>query len=360
VLAFACPVCRSLIYFENSVCVTCGTALGFDRSQRRMVALESTPAGLRSVASAEPGAAALRPCANNSAAACNWLTPVDGPEICASCLLTRTRPSNTDGPAMISFARAEAAKRRLVFQLDDLRLPVVSRHEDPEHGIAFDLLSSASGSVTTGHQSGVITIDLAEGEDGHREALRARLAEPYRTLLGHFRHEIGHWYWDVLVAPTPVLQGFRPTFGDEREDYAAALQRHYAYDPPPDWQQRYVSIYASAHPWEDWAETFAHYLHIRDTMQTADAFGIWVGGPDAPVVPPPEVPLAALPNAGARDFDDILASWLPLTYALNQVNRSMGKDDLYPFVLSPTAVEKLRFVHGVVSAAPVGATTTSS
>ncbi len=222
---------------------------------------------------------------------------------------------------------------------------MITREQDPTHGLAFDLLSSASGPVVTGHADGVVTIDLAEGDDGHREMLRVRLAEPYRTLLGHFRHEVGHWYWTVLVEGRPAHSVFRVMFGDERADYARALSIHYDSPPPDKWWETHVSIYATAHPWEDWAETFAHYLHIRDTLQTASSFGVLVAGPEAPVRISPGAPLASMPEESQDDFDALVDTWLPLTYALNAVSRSMGKQDLYPFVLSQTVMEKLRLVH---------------
>lgn len=304
--SFSCPACRQLVFFENSTCLNCGTELGYARASHDLVALGG-----------------LVRCANAGIAACNWLV-APGEGLCGSCVLTRTRPADSDEAGMRAFVRAEAAKRRLVFQLDDLRLPTSD--------VVFDLLSG--GPVITGHADGVVTIDLAEGDDGHREALRVQLAEPYRTLLGHLRHETGHWYWTVLVEPSP--EAFRALFGDERADYAAALDRHYAGDPAPGWESSYVSAYAAAHPWEDWAESFAHYLHIRDTLQTSAAFGLAVPG--------------AAPAQDGAGFDELIATWLPLTYALNAVNRSMGKDDLYPFVLSGRVLEKLRFVHTLITA----------
>jgi hypothetical protein len=320
--SFTCPTCAHLVFFENFACLNCGTQVGFARVDRDLVAL--VPGGL------------VR-CANADVAACNWLV-APGEGLCGSCVLTRTRPADDDPPGMAAFARAEAAKRRLVHQLDDLGLTT--------SGVVFDLLSSREAPVITGHADGVVTIDLAEGDDGHREALRVQLAEPYRTLLGHLRHETGHWYWDVLVQHDP--EPFRAMFGDERADYGAALERHYSSAPPVGWENSYVSTYATAHPWEDWAESFAHYLHIRDTLQTAAAFGLVVGGPDAATSP--DVPLGAVPMEDPSGFREIERTWLPLTYALNAVNRSMGKDDLYPFVLSEQVLAKLRFVHDTVTA----------
>ncbi len=321
--AFACAVCGNLLAFENTVCLRCGTQVGFDPVQRALV----------------PVSAALARCANTVRAGCNWLVPAGGPPRCRSCELTRTRPDDSDQEAQRAFVLAESAKRRLVFQLDELRLA------HPADRLRFDLLSSRYQPVTTGHDDGVITLDLAEGDDAHREALRTQMDEPYRTLLGHFRHETGHYYWDVLVAEKPVLQGFRMLFGDDRADYGEALQRHYTAGPPAGWEETYVSGYATAHPWEDWAETFAHYLHIRDTLQTASSFGVVVAGPDLPR----EI-LAAVPTERGDDFDELIATWHAFTLALNAVNRSMGHDDLYPFVLAPTVLGKLRYVHRLVVA----------
>ncbi|SDE90335.1 zinc-binding metallopeptidase family protein [Pseudonocardia oroxyli] len=319
--AFSCPNCSSLVYFENSVCLHCSTEIGYSRPARAMVRTsEGTP------------------CANAVAATCNWLA--DHGPLCDSCALTRTRPADDDADGMAAFALTERAKRRLVYQLDDLGLPLADRVTDPVGGLAFDLLSSAREPVTTGHASGVVTLDLAEGDAGHREQMRVQLAEPYRTLLGHLRHETGHWYWEVLVGRGGPLTEFRSLFGDETYSYAEALEKHYN-STPTGWEDTHVSAYATMHPWEDWAETFAHYLHIRDTSQTAAAFGISVDGP-----------LSAEPEESERDFDAIVAAWLPLTTALNMVNRSMGYEDLYPFVLAPAVLDKLRFVHDLVVARP--------
>jgi hypothetical protein len=342
--SFSCAVCGRLLVFENSVCVTCGTAQGYDPSARALVPVPTDGSAFG--------------CANLDLASCNWLTESPG-TLCRCCRLTRTRPDDSDLDALAAFARAEGAKRRLVYQLLDLGLPVVAQDDDPGRGLAFDLLSSARSPVVTGHADGVVTIDLAEGHDAHRETLRIEMAEPYRTLLGHLRHEVGHYYWSVLVqgnglvpAGNPVVGEFRALFGDERIDYGQALDRHYAQGPLVDWGQSVVSAYATAHPWEDWAETFAHYLHIRDTLQTAGTYGMIVTGPDRPVADAGD--LVAVPNEHVPEdvpFRRIVDTWLPLTYALNAVNRSMGSGDLYPFVLAPTVIRKLEFVHELVVAA---------
>jgi hypothetical protein len=335
--AFACENCGQLLFFENSACLRCGMAQGFVVAERSLAALP-----LRERAG-EP----LRRCANAELATCNWvLGSGDAGELCRSCRLTRTRPADGDADGLRAFAPAEAAKRRLLFELFDLGLTV------DEALLRFDLLSSAAEPVVTGHADGVITIDLAESDDVRREQRRTELGEPYRTMLGHFRHEIAHYYQPILVdAPGPEeLARCRALFGDERQDYATAQQRHYDQGPPADWPERFVSAYATMHPWEDWAETWAHYFHIRDTMQTAAAFGLIVTGP-APVKDPALTSVPAV-DGDADSIEAMVETWLPLTYALNAVNRSMGRADLYPFTLAPAVIEKLGYVHDAIRTAP--------
>jgi hypothetical protein len=346
VRAFSCLRCHHLAPFESVLCLNCGADHGFDWARRELLALlPDVPDGALRVV----GEDAVRSrCDNRETAACNGLTERED-ALCAACALTRTRPADGDAAGLAGFATAEAAKRRLVFELAELGLPVQPRGEDGS-GLAFDMLSSAYEPVTTGHADGVITIDLAEADDAHREAVREQMSEPYRTLLGHLRHEVGHYYEPLLVG-TDDEDRCRALFGDEREDYGAALQRHYDQGPPPDWEQRHVSAYATMHPWEDWAETFAHYLHIRDTLQTAASYGVQVEGPRVPTAD--EAPLSSEPERAGGDFRSLLDAWLPLTYALNALNRSMGAEDLYPFVLAPAVIEKLEFIHELVGRAAV-------
>jgi hypothetical protein len=198
----------------------------------------------------------------------------------------------------------------------------------------------------TGHAAGVITIALAEVDDVERERRRTALGEPYRTLLGHFRHEVGHYYWDRLIAEDGPLDEFRALFGDERQDYGEALQRHYAQGPRPDRQESFVSSYAAAHPWEDWAECWAHYLHMVDAVETATACGLSLkpASAEAPALKPPRRSW----GAGMTDFDPLIERWYPLTYLVNNLNRGLGLADGYPFVLSQPVVEKLRFIHQTI------------
>ena len=320
-----------MVIFESSHCLHCRQALGFDWEARQVVAL----------------ADGLRRCATDRTAGCTGLVRDDG-SYCTSCALTRTRPADGDHEGIAGFATAEAAKRRLLFELAELGLPVVSWRER-QGGLAFDLLSSGHEQVTTGHADGVITLDLHETDSVQRELRRRQFGEPYRTVLGHLRHEVAHYYQPILAPEaSSTLDECRVVFGDDREDYQEAIDRHYAGGPPENWQRRFVSAYATMHPWEDWAETFAHYLHIRDTLQTADAYGLRVHGPQMATTD--HSPLSADPSAPVEDLAGLLAAWLPLTYALNAINRSMGAEDLYPFVLAPAVVEKLAFVDGCVRA----------
>ena len=244
--------------------------------------------------------------------------------------------------------RLEGAKHRMVYGLLRLGLPLISKADDPS-GLAFDFLADPASAwqdspqIMTGHAEGLITINIAEADDAERERRRQDMAEPYRTLLGHFRHEVGHYYWERLVRGGPWHEPFRELFGDESVDYGARLEAHHAGGPPADWQDRFVSAYASAHPWEDWAETWAHYLHVVDTLETAHAFNLRLrprAGAD------PALAMAAnFDPYGHADFDALIETWLPLTYAVNSLNRSMGQPDLYPFALAPPVVAKLRFVH---------------
>ena len=351
---FACGNCGHLVFFENSICLRCGRSLGFVADGWTIDTFDPHDQGDYTPHASADGAATTtyRRCANAGLASCNWMVATDDVEtddgLCVACRLTRTRPNDDDVEALAAFARAEAAKRRLVYQLHDLDLPIVSRVDDPEAGLAFDLLSSRDDPIVTGHDEGVITIDLAESDDAHRTKVQQQLGEAYRTMLGHFRHEIGHYYWGVLVgSDRALLAECRALFGDDEADYADAIDRHYRDGPPAGWAERYVSSYATMHPYEDWAETFAHYLHIRDSLETAAAYRLMVGGPVA--APAPELIAVPAESSDPANVQALLDQWLPLTYALNAINRSMGKDDLYPFVLAKAVVAKLAFVHQVVT-----------
>jgi hypothetical protein len=277
---------------------------------------------------------------------CNWMIPADERgRFCPACRLNKTIPNLNVPGNEDRWARVEAAKRRMVYTLLALRLPVIDRVADPQKGLAFEFLADSPDGerVLTGHADGLITINVAEAETHIREKMRHDMGEKYRTLLGHFRHEIGHYYWDLLIRDSPSLESFRQMFGDERADYAAALQRNYEQGPPNGWEECYISSYASTHPWEDWAETWGNYLHIIDTLETAHDAGLVIdsGSATERLIPVPDL-------ASADAFDDLLEAWFPLTFALNNINRGLGYPDLYPFLLSEPVVAKLRYVHDII------------
>ena len=357
---FSCGACQHVVHFENSQCTNCGHALAFLPDRSLMTAIDPV-ADVQGIFTAlAPGAdrARYKLCGNQlDHNACNWAVPEkDENRFCRDCRLNEVIPNLSSTKAKDAWLKLEQAKRRMVYTLLELGLPVDPLKENPK-GLAFAMKEDQpSEKVMIGHDSGLITINIAEADSPFREKMQLELGETYRTLLGHFRHEIGHYYLDRLIGGSPFIEGFRALFGDERASYEQALQNHYQNGAPRDWPLRFVSSYASMHPWEDWAESWAHYLHMVDTIETAHSFGLdlrpqSVGGrADSPLR---ERALEAHTSAlNFDDFDDLVGAWVPLSIALNALNRSMGVHDAYPFVLSEPAVEKLRFVHQVIEQAP--------
>lgn len=350
---FECQNCHQPLYFENTLCERCGHRLGYLPDVGTLSALDPTDHdGVWSaLATPEP---LYKFCGNADLDACNWMLPADSADThCAACRHNRTIPDLSDTANLTRWRKLELAKHHLFYTLTNLKLPLQTRIDNPEEGLAFDFLTDTvapDGTVTpvlTGHANGLITINVAEADDAEREKRRTEMGEPYRTLLGHFRHESGHYIWDRLVRDDPaLLERFRALFGDERQDYREALKRHYADGAPADWQANFVSTYATAHPWEDFAETWAHYLHIVDTLETARAFGLRVR-PRITEGAELEAEVDFNPHK-ARRIEDLIDLWLPLTYAVNSLNRSMGQQDLYPFILSAAVIEKLGFMNGMV------------
>jgi hypothetical protein len=347
---YACR-CGGPIFFRNDTCLQCLTPLGYEPTSGHVYPL-SPGSDANSWTLIDGPNGHFRRCGNSaSPAACNWLVSeedhANAQPLCISCRLNRTIPDLSAAANAVHWRTTELAKRRLVSALLALGLPVRSRlAEDRECGLAFDILKTlADGApVLTGHADGIITVNLDEADDATREGIRARMHEPYRTVLGHLRHEVGHYYWYRLVERTTWLEPFRGLFGDEREDYVVALRRYYREGPPPDWQTRHVSAYASAHPWEDWAETWAHFLHVFDTLGTVFSFSLDINS----VVMPFQ---AFGPDVLFQEDDEFLNglnTWLRFTAVLNEFSRSMGLPDFYPFVLSRSSVKKLHFVHTLV------------
>ncbi|MCG6860238.1 MAG: putative zinc-binding peptidase [Chromatiaceae bacterium] len=358
---FSCNACGNTLYFHNVECTNCGHRLGFVPARLDLVAFDTAENGDWRPVDPAGENGNLRPCANyTDHNACNWMVHAsDANSLCPACRLNRTIPDLCVPGNTLLWQRLQAQKNWLICSLLRLRLPVLSKQESPELGLAFDFLGDPNprfredSGVITGHAQGVITLDIAEADDAVRERVRQEMAEPYRTILGHFRHESGHYFWDRLVRDSRWLEAFRRQFGDERADYDEALQRHYADGPPADWPQSFVSTYASGHPWEDWAETWAHYLHMVDTLETAWQFGLKL---EPRVDQSDELAVeATLDPYEAKDFQTLAARWLPLTVALNSLNQSMGQPDAYPFVLAPVVIDKLELVHEIIHDQPASA-----
>ncbi len=355
---FNCDQCGHLVFFDSVQCLHCGAKLAFLPDQLTMAALVPAVSGLQGdtdlwqrVPSRRQGSASplYRMCHNRIAhAACNFAVAADDPQqLCRSCRQTRILPDLFEPANLRRWKQIEHAKRQLYYTLARLGLQPAPDGASP----VFEFLADQPGHpVMTGHAAGTITLNVAEADDDERARLRLALHEPYRTLLGHLRHESGHFYWDHLLLESGRLEEFRSVFGDERQDYAAALQAYYASSPHlGGWRERHVSAYATAHPWEDWAETWAHYLHMVDLLETASSYHTGLEIPESGVVQTYRV---GNPFATDRpDFEAMVQQWVPLTLLLNSLNRSLGQQDAYPFALSSGALAKLRFVHDIVHAA---------
>lgn len=326
-------LCGNRVFFDSSRCLTCGRLVGFDPTRLCMAAYVEQPG--------------LRRCANAfEYDNCNWLVPEgDSHARCASCRLNEVIPALTRPGNLKLWTRVEQAKRRLLYSLFKLGLPLAPA--DGTGGLRFRIMEDRRRNpdvfesfVATAHLDGVITINILEADDVMRHAVREQMQERYRTVLGHLRHESAHYYFSRMVNTPELLAESRALFGDERADYAAALAAHYANGPVPDWPERFVSAYAAAHAAEDFAETFAHYLHIDDALETARAAGLAAEN--------------AMPD---RDGGGWLSDWMGLAVTLNEIARSLGSDDPYPFVLTAPVREKLQFIDRLVRrpAAPTAA-----
>lgn len=336
---FHCDRCGNVVSFSAQTCPHCSSLLGYVPRQRTIRLLE--PAN-DPVSYEIDGEEQLAWRCLNSAWGCNWMVPTRSGNVwCRSCQLTRGRPDEAQPDAVEAWAIAEFAKRRLVHQLDEIRLPIELRSDSVPDGLAFDLVHIPGEGGITGHFDGVVTLDLAETDDGHREDLRRQLGETFRTVIGHLRHEIGHHYWARLVAGSDEMAEFRTVFGDERVDYAEAVERHYA-SVTGRWDQtRFVTSYAASHPLEDWAETFAHYLHIVDVVDTAVAHDL---------IPPESSAVLIADAVGTLELGGILEAWRPINSAVNAIAEALGVPAVYPFDPVGAVVDKLAFVHRQIAA----------
>lgn len=344
---FKCQVCAQLLYFENSLCERCKHVLGYDPLQNSLLALDANDQTWRAAGTQNTE---YRFCANTTYGVCNWLVPAEGTEtFCLACRHNGIIPDLNQQQNLVNWQKIEIAKHRLFYTLLRLKLPLQNRTENPE-GLLFNFLADSpvdpNERVLTGHDNGLITLALAEADDVERERRRSLMGEPYRTLLGHFRHEVGHYFWDRLVRDRKQESANAAIFGDYTRNYEEALQVHYSQGAPADWQNHFVSPYAASHPWEDFAETWAHYLHIVDTIEMAGAFSLHVE-PRMDDTGALETTIDFSPYR-MENFKAIVDSWLAMSFALNNINRSMGQQDFYPFVLSQPVIDKLQYIHDLV------------
>jgi len=271
-------------------------------------------------------------CVNREKISCNWIAPRQGAP-CQSCAMTALAPDPSIPNAVANWSQAELAKR---WVLDNLGRWHWFRPEDPGVRPVFHMLAEGATPVPMGHIEGVVTISVAEADPVLRTTRRQALDEPYRTMIGHFRHEIAHMIWWRLSLRADFIDAFRSMFGDERTDYQVALQRHYREGPPLDWDRRFLTSYASAHPHEDWAETTAHLLHLTDIADSFVAAGL----------SSPQLPSSSWDPYAEQDAERLIYTAASIAVGINNVNRAMGLSDLYPFVLSEAARDKLAFAHG--------------
>lgn len=352
---FKCQNCGNTLHFNNDICLSCGYKVGYIPELFTMSAL--TPEGGEMRALADSGKRYIF-CHNASEAACNWLVPAgSGESFCVACRYNLTIPDLSVPDNRERWQKIEQAKKHLFYSLTRFELPIPSRRDDADNGLGFEFLADVENpdgttkNVLTGHASGLISINIAEADDAERERRRTAMGEPYRTLIGHFRHEVGHFYWDLLIRGGGRLDSFKALFGDPDEDYAAGLQQHYQNGAPLDWRENYISAYASAHPWEDFAETWAHCFHMVDGLETAHVFGIT---PDFQFGAGGMIAMAVdwgFDPYRATSIKPVIASWIPLTVAVNSLNRSLGQPDLYPFVLTTKVITKIDFVLRLIVSA---------
>jgi hypothetical protein len=336
---FQCGFCNHPLYFESHTCENCGNLSGYRDSDRNMLSFSQYDTLLVSFYEKIE----YKYCKNKEYGVCNWLIDKYDPhEFCRACQLNRTIPNLREKSNFDKWRNLEVAKHRLIYQLQRIGLTLLSKNSI-EDGFCFDFVARQNNpKLMTGHAQGVITILLSEADSVLREQARLQLLEPYRTLIGHLRHEVGHYFWNVLIMNNYyVLSEFRSLFGNEEVDYSSSLDRYYQQGAPANWQQSYISKYATSHPWEDWAETWAHYLHIMDMVETAYFFGLNVHSRGAVR----DDADASFDPYTIDDFDVIVRTCVPLSFAVNSITRAMGVPDVYPFVIAPPVVEKMKFIH---------------
>jgi hypothetical protein len=323
--------CGQIVFSDNIRCGACGRTLGFEPFGPAMLSFDvGAPGELIS----EQGQSYTL-CTNRlQHAVCNGVVPLGGGDRCRSCALNRTIPVLRRKKNLARWYRLERAKRRMISGLATLGLQADSPATTSSPAMLFDFLEDRRSHpdvlesfVSTGHKDGVITINVIEADDVQRVKQRELMGERYRTLLGHFRHEAGHFFYPLLVT---APGSFTALFGDPAADYNAALNRYYQQGPALDWENNFISAYAGSHALEDWAECFAHYLHIQDALETAASRG-----------------LSNLGNTGSIEVQ--LQRWDDLSVSVNEVSRSLGLRDAYPFAIKDGVAAKLGYVHRCIT-----------
>lgn len=325
--------CGQEIYFNNRQCLACGSLLAFDHNNSEFLSLQERDGGLCRALQNE---GSYRLCQNRlNYGICNGaIAEKESSVFCLPCSLNKTIPDLSATENIHRWRRIEAAKSRLIYGLFALPLPVCLPNYEVTPCLHFEFLEDQRTNpnvpdefISTGHQNGLVTLNILEADDILRAQQMQLSAERYRTVLGHFRHESGHFYYPALASDQ---ERFASLFGNPELAYNEALQNHYQNGAPADWANRFISAYASSHPLEDWAETFAHYLHIVDSLETACSHGLIDPG------------IYELP------YPEQLSTWSELVVALNEMNRSLGLRDAYPFYANELVSEKLGFVHQAI------------
>lgn len=341
---FQCGNCGHPLFFENIFCENCSHTVGYNE---KLLIMNTFDQSMDSQLFADRDNKQYKFCKNKEHGVCNWLIKAESlNNYCTACSLNRTIPNLANKTNHEKWHKLEIAKHRLIYQLQRFGLNLPSKMSSPD-GLCFDFLAEQEGvQAMTGHANGVITILLSEADSVLREQMRREMSEPYRTLIGHFRHEVGHYFWDKLVANDPAtLEHFRNKFGDERADYGEALNLYYATGGNQQWSEYFISKYATSHPWEDWAESWAHYLHIMDVTETAYYFGLKVAPVKGFSGMNSEVKFDPYEM---KDFSKIVEVCIPLLFAANAINRSMGIPDVYPFIINQSVINKIAFIHQIV------------
>ena len=332
-IKFFCA-CGAPVFFDSNECKACQRKIAFNPATLRFHPLEQVSNNVSSI-DVEPS---WHLCENGvHYDVCNWLRPSSAEsKLCFACQFNRYIPNLSRANNTRLWRVLELNKRHLLLNLITLGIPCINSWNAPNEGFLFDFLEDFRDGieegtfVTTGYAGGIITINILEAEPLSRVAQQQASNEVYRTVLGHMRHEIGHHFFQCIKGDQMLHSNFEQKFGSSSLDYNNALAEFYASGPDVNWSEYCITAYASAHPMEDWAETWSHYLHIYDALDTAFNFGL------------------VSENPNVLSIHDKISHWRQFSVALNEMNRSMGMSDIYPFVINAQVEDKLAFVEKAI------------